>query len=361
MLSPLEQTLNETAAEACKFFPQQLARLVVVAVPNAEMPVYVSPQVAEELTNGVSLIGRALKKLPGNKSPRLRDTLEYLTGTDRPSTMRKALRKLAREMHDAHATGISYRRYKLAGTSVSLIGMLNDNIMGLFSERYTKEMQAVFVLDHEIGHLILRNGNSPDAQKSENAANAYAMLRHIQRYGKNTDRAGYCAEKGALSIPLLSDTEHYTTDAVERAIAVANEKGDDFFQLSLFETAKLAEEIADACTLNDQVLKKLREAYLPVAQACAKHIGDPWQIIESMSGKDKVAHALVCREAIAVMRQHPHDPDIIKLGKQFFGFPPLKEFMTAAADKNNFWKDALDFITTHQPPENPAIIKGPKP
>lgn len=359
MQHPLARIFNDTAAAAYKAFPQQLARLVVLVVPDAEMPVYISPQVAEELTRSISPLGRALKKLTG-KTPSPLQALELLAGADPQTALKRSIRKIERRMRADHASGYAQRNYKVAGLPVNLIGLHSENILGIFSGRYTKEMQAVFTLDHEIGHLVLRNGFASDAHKAESAAEAFAMLRHIQRYGKDTDQLGDMAGRVAASIVLFSDTEHYTTEAVQRAIKKADELGESFFRLSLFDTARLAEDIGDACA-SDISLIKIRDAYLPVAQVCETRLGPLMDVGRKICNEDPAAYALFCRETVAVMRRYQHDPDIFRAGQQFLSWPPVQKFMTQAAQTSDDWKQALVFINTHHNTQPPKTQPDPAP
>ena len=169
MQQSLEQTFNETAAAAYKAFPQQLARLVVLLVPDTDKPVYVSPEVAGQLTQSTAAIGDAVARA-------------------------------TRYMRDRSWAAYAERDHRLAGTRVNLIALDHEKTAGFFSARYTKEMKLIFTLDHEIGHHIMRNGfpvGGVSPQEAESAADAFAMLRHIQRFGKNTDQAGNICESVA--------------------------------------------------------------------------------------------------------------------------------------------------------------------
>ena len=184
------------------------------------------------------------------------------------------------------------------------------------------------------------------------------MLRHIQRFGKNTDHAGAYGESRAAAIILSSDVLHYTTDTVQRAIQVSEEM--DISGLSLRKTAALAEKIAHECRIDGETLEKIRMAFLPVNWACQTEIGSDWDVTKKLYARDKVAYALFCRETLKVMKKHRGDPDIFKAGKQFLSYPSIKEFMTESAQTDAYWQKALSFI------DNPATtvrkrLPGAKP
>jgi hypothetical protein len=328
MEQSLAQEFNDTAAAAYAAFPEQLARLVILLTPDTDTPVYVSPQVADELTKSTAEIREAVAKYTG-------------------------------VLKANNASGLAEYKASLAGTPVNLIALDSKNIMGIFTERFTKEMRAIFNLDHEIGHHIIRNG-TPSLEKgvtlhkSECAADAFAMLRHIQRYGKNTDRAGNRSENIAYCITLLSDMVHYTSAALQQAFEVADKMGDDFFKLSLHETAELAATIADDTALVGVTLKKIAEAYLPVANYCKANMGNGQEIVRKLYDADATeAHTILCQGVVSVMANpaNSNDPDIFNAGKRFLSAPQLKEFMTkaAATETGGYWKSALGFINTHKP------------
>jgi hypothetical protein len=313
----LAHIFHATAAAAHEEFPRELERLVVLLVPHTNKPVYVSPAVAKELTKSVSVI-------------------------------RQVVRSLTEAMHDQNASGLAQANFDFACADVNLIALDGENVLSF--GRFTKKMQALYALDHEIGHHILRNGfpsvfkGSPHL--AESAADAFAVLRHIQRFRKNTDQIGFKAARAAASLVLFGDAEHYTANAVQRAVEVAADKGKDFFTLSLRETAELAAQIADDTHLDNRRLKKLTDAYQPVADYCAAHIGDAWEVNGRLNAGDEAALAAVCRRTLAVMRKRKNDADILKAGKQFLSLPRHRNFMVqaAAAGTGGYWKNALAFL-----------------
>ena len=298
MKTELAQKFNEIATEAYEAFPEELGKLVVLLTPSSDMPVYVSPEIADQLTESAAGIKEAIKNLSD-------------------------------WMHDKGASGRATRNYNLAGTSVNLIMLDVNNTPGYYSEQYTKEMELIFNLDHEIGHHILKNGHSASArQLAESVADVYAMLRHIQRFGKNTGHAGAMAEQAACLLVACANTQHYTTDAVQKAVQISEEM--DISNLSLHETAALADKIAVDCRLDDKILEKLSVAFLPVQKVYER--------------QGMVDYALICNEALAVMKKHRHDPDIRKAGQQFLSYPVLKEFMQESARADIYWREALAFL-----------------
>ena len=322
MQQALPEIFNETAAAAYAEFPCELRDLVILLVPDTETPVFVSPEIAEHLTKSVAAV-------------------------------KKVLAEVTDILHKKVWSALASTEYFIDRKRINLIAVNHEIRRAFFSERYTPEMRFAYILDHEIGHHILQNGMfslGVSAQQSESAADAFAILRHIQRYGKDTDNAGGEAGRVAHRLVLCGDSEHYSSDSIERAIEYANEI--DISGLSLRETAALAEKISRECYFRDDTrLNQICDAFLPVQEACKAQIGDVREITEKFYGEDKEAYALFCRETLAVMKNRQNDPDIFKARKRFLSYAPVKKFMieSAAAETDSYWKDALSFINAADP------------
>jgi hypothetical protein len=320
MQQSLVKEFSKTAAQAHEAFPDALAMLVVLLVSDTDTPVFVAPIAAEKLTKNTM-------------------------------TLQAAIRKVAQQIVETNSTGIASAHYALANTIVSLIA-LDNRYTDNYPQNFTKEMDAIFTLDHEIGHLIITKGPSPNEHLSECAADAFATLRHIQRFGKSTDILEYLRDKTVQGAIFDTEIAHYTTDAIELASKEADKMGNRFFELSLRETAILAAKIADEARLAKEALINIQSAYQPIAEHHQTH------------GR---IDADTVRSIIDVMNEHRNDPDVIKIGKRFLNARRLQAFIkkSAAADTSGYWKQALAFLNTHktetsqQPPR--STTPGMKP
>jgi len=313
MQASLAQTFNAAAAAAYEAFPEKLARLAVI-IPHAEAPLYVSPQVASELTT---------------------DT----------AALKKALQEIWDEMHAIRADGIAEQRHNLAGTPVKLIALLDsEEIHGALPDRFTPEMRMFFTLNHEIGHQILSNGHYPLASShlAESAADTFATLRHLQLFGMDTGLADYLCDSRSSFIVLDTWPEHYSMASIQRAFEVAEEMGETFLNLPLQETAALAAKIADENHLAGKTLTKIHGAFSPVREIFKPYANgtarDPSQY-----------HMDICLKALSVMEENRDDPDIFTAGKRFLTSGGRKEFLTETAGLLGYWKEKLDFINTYEP------------
>ena len=237
----------------------------MVMVAGEEKPVYLAPAIAEKLSSQ-----------PSEK-------------------LREGVRRFTRQLNP-DATGYARKGRTLAGARVDVIVLEKDLSP-------SKEMNLTWTLDHEIGHHILRNGTDGlHLQVAESAADAYATLRHMQRFGKDTQYIrDYISDSAAYFI-LHGDKDHYTADAVERALAVAEDMGDKFFRLSERETAKMAADIADENTLDAKTLQRVRAAWKPM-----KEIFNPAE----MAGDDIRATFL------SVLQKYPGDAAVRDAGERF--------------------------------------------
>lgn len=121
------------------------------------------------------------------------------------------------------------------------------------------EMEAVAEFDHELGHLVVEGAfSSPDKIFRETAADIFAALRHVQRYGG----ASRAAEKGgwhrAFDFIMSGDADHFTTFGLDAAAAVQ-----DAATLTPQQAAELARKLAQAHTPDAATISRLTEAFAP--------------------------------------------------------------------------------------------------
>jgi len=110
--------------------------------------------------------------------------------------------------------------------------------------------------DHETGHAL-----SPHSigTLSENTADAYAAIRHMQRFGGDTDDLDYAAWKRAAIFIFSGVTSHLTTLTLDKIVCDAATA--DFISLTPSETLRIAEEYANKHTPSQERLEKLKEDF----------------------------------------------------------------------------------------------------
>jgi hypothetical protein len=295
----LAESFKQSAADTREAFPEQLDNLVIVS-KSMNKPVYISPAIARHLFIHVLAVKKAVK-----------ERVDFLNKNK--------------------CAGVANHYYDIANLDVKLIS-INEDVNSAYSSGYTKEMRSMFTLDHEIGHLVVKNGYGGvyNENLAECAADAYAALRHIQQFGMHTDV--FERNNGAFYVVIGKSPTHYTDRAIQKVQQLAQET--DITRLSLAETAALAEKIANETHLDAGHLHKITDAFRPVAE-----------VAQNYGGEEK---SLIYKETLAVLRAHQSDPYIQEAGKQFLNSPDRKQFMKELAKTDSYWQEALDFIA---PPE----------
>lgn len=116
--------------------------------------------------------------------------------------------------------------------------------------------------DHESGHIL-----APQAAGtlSENTADAYALLRRLQRFGAEEPDTGYCGWKRAYVFATSGVASHLTTFTADRITCDA--KTADFMSLTPAETKAIARDYARRHTPDAKRLQSLAAAFKPLKGA----------------------------------------------------------------------------------------------
>lgn len=324
MREEIAKSFNICGHRAHLAFPERLKNFVLLT-NTSDAPLYVSPDIAEHLRDNVEEV---------------KDTV---------SRIRKTLL-------DKNAAGLAYRSYVMGGEGVALIA-LRDNPLGVFTDKYTQEMRAHYVLEHEIGHRVVEKGFA-GGHLGECAADAYAVLRHVQDFGQDTDMFTHVAK--AYVIVLGASPIHYTQAVFDAVKDYAAEH--DVSKLSLQETAVLANDIAIDNRLSSTVLQKIEQAFSPAHQMFRERIGDKAAVTTAFYTEDPDAYALFCTETFFAVQRHLNDADIVKAGKEFLSFPSMKKFIQNAASQYPSWQVIADFIQTEttEDKQNQTVRTAPK-
>ena len=124
--------------------------------------------------------------------------------------------------------------------------------------------------DHETSHAL-----TPGLSGilGENTADAYAALRHLQRFKGEEDDIDYCGWKRAAIFMRAGVPSHLTTFTLDRILCDA--KSADFMSLTPAETIAIAKDYAKKHTPDDRKLKRLQNDFkrvkgLPLAEVFNK-------------------------------------------------------------------------------------------
>ena len=307
------EEFRKTAAAAYESFPEKLDKLVVLIDSSLE-PVFISADIADELSGNTRAIKAALEDAFPHYAPNRAGLAEY--------------------------------DYPMADKVVKLIA-LKEEPRGIFSSRYTQKMLGTPFFNHEIGHLVVKNGTGfAPKHLAECAADAYAALRHVQQFGKDTDFFEYFNRAHVIVLGLTPS--HYTDAVIQRVKQLSEEM--DIGGLSLQETAKLAGEIALDCELKEITLEAISEAFAPVHRFC-RAMGDPGDIVSKLYNDGDETWPLLFKETLEVIKKHQNDPDVVAAGRQFLSHPARKNFIEGLAKTDPYWQEAIKLI------EQPVSVK----
>lgn len=119
----------------------------------------------------------------------------------------------------------------------------NQHHFNLLGHDAPSGMVDVFSFDHEIGHVLVAPENRNEFNLNEHYADAYAVIRHLQRFGNDDSVIKNLTAMRAAELTLQGDGSHFTSPMVEKIIA--DSKDTDFTALSLQETVERAKQYAD--------------------------------------------------------------------------------------------------------------------
>ena len=109
-----------------------------------------------------------------------------------------------------------------------------------YNHKSTSVEQA-FVLDHELGHALCNKGMKGD-HLSECVADAYASIRHVQRFGRDPTFLKTLTDSRALHMVFKRSMTHFTSPVVKRIIE--DNAVFDFSKLSPAQTMQAATRYA---------------------------------------------------------------------------------------------------------------------
>jgi hypothetical protein len=138
------------------------------------------------------------------------------------------------------------------------------------------EKHLLFVLDHELAHCGVKDGfgraSSPLDYRillGESVADAYAMIRHYQRYGVDSEPQNKYIGTGARANHFIlgGDSVHFTSFVLD---ALIKRKHDiDFDKLSPEQTAELARRFALQYMPPERVVQDLQWTFEPIRKKFA--------------------------------------------------------------------------------------------
>lgn len=277
-LSPVtKQMIRRVAVKVVQEFPDILENLMIISAPVKPAVIFATTSAAERIKNNMP-------------------------------AMRQFVKDQRYSIHNAAA--VAFANHKLGGKITPAIA-IND-------ERERSLEKTLYILLHEIGHIVTRNGHTDDRPHlNECAADAFATLVHLQKFGRDATTALYMKEQVAITC-ILSSWDHYTSGAIQQALDFADKMGQDFSKLSLRALAEHAAQIAESASKSPVI--DIYVAYEPAQRAWYMEGGYKKPFVEKI---------------MDVMNKHQGNPDIVLAGKRALAAPEVAKILTAEAANAN--------------------------
>lgn len=286
----LVEIFNQAAVAYRQEFPQ-LERLIIVSTKER---IYISPEATKIIGTNPNELGEIIA-----------ESAQFLQHT----------KTFACAERYEHIDNNQEYRVLIINTDIA------DN--AYVSSNFPDILNQITLFDHEIGHMVVAEGGKPyPPHVKECAADAFAALRHIQRFGGKTDLLEHALYESSDSV-LLTTKIHYTAAVFEEIKEIASKT--DICSMSLKETAELAGKIAKKHGLTEANLDKIYNAFSSARETLKK---DPNNIPDFI------------KSIVNVIKKHGNDADITKAGKLFLNRADVKKAI------NYFCSDLPELLDT---------------
>jgi len=157
-----------------------------------------------------------------------------------------------------------------AKTKLAMIIYNGPDNFQMFANPKTEPHKTVAnIMDHELGHLLVRGAyystsSGTDILYAEAAADSFAGLRHISRFGGDAKDMTSLSWQRARSLLEDGDKWHFTSFTLGALAYMARDT--DLSALDIEDAARLAARIASETTPHKQVVENLCETFAPLTR-----------------------------------------------------------------------------------------------
>jgi hypothetical protein len=294
----LEEIFNESGRRHHKTFRKKLANLFI---SFRDKQVYVADDVAEVIARNTGEV----KKM-------IADCIEHLNMMGAVGNVSKS---------------------DIAGTPIRHMSLMGRPEPLFVSGDHADEMNLIGLFDHEMAHLIIEEAEGPPyGHKTECTADAYAVLRHLQRFGDTTDIFEFAPAMGAAAAIFYSP-QHYTGAVIQKIESLVKEGNIDIQSLSLEETARLAAKIGTEYALSELELAEIWDAY----DAAGK-----------LYKEEKTDWAATIKAIVGVMLEYKDDDHVYRAGKLFISRPDAKDIIADKLSSDPEFQDMAARMEQHE-------------
>lgn len=210
-----------------------------------------------EMANSVYFVDISKGQVAHPDPDTLREVLAFISDSDAGKKF------LQPQIQDCLKNKASYCHF--GGASNFVYIYTGDDRQQFFSPRVSRAQEMTFIFDHEFAHAHIQSGGSDNRFLAETTADAYALIRHIQRFGGNTPLATEVVATRARDTAFRPNgIFNFSCAALE--YIVQNPDKIDYAALTPAQTSALAETIAQQHAPDGPLLKRLHSAFNPLHQ-----------------------------------------------------------------------------------------------
>jgi hypothetical protein len=185
------------------------------------------------------------------------------------------------DVKQVRARGSVTIRYGFNTGDVDIVFLnLNDTESSSSLKRIAgQDIENCFTFDHEIAHAICKNGRREvkdilvmSHDPCEDVGDAYATLRHLQRFNKKPETMQALTSLRAAELLLWSNADHFTSPVVQQI--VNDRESFDFSKLTPQQVADMASDYAQKSTLPSSTVHGMMEEFLKMGNRRIKDIGE---------------------------------------------------------------------------------------
>ncbi len=209
-----------------------------------------------------------------------------------------------------NADGIRDRKFiqKMLETGGALARYMLDAAKSRIGDRF-EQYFVTSIFDHEAGHIVTRSVEARESQKNtyrksdalstycETMADVYSLIRHVQRFGKDTGFLEFMRDFRARTVIQEATPTHYTVRGIEMLIRMKD--SENIEGLTPAQTLALAAKISDACIVNGREGHFLKNAFDDASAKKTRNM-KPEKLVALIEKLARLSRSNIAMEAASV-------------------------------------------------------------
>lgn len=148
--------------------------------------------------------------------------------------------------------------YIILNTESDRVGL--PRLLGSFAPR---DMEALNILNHEIGHQVCRDGYM-SSTKGESLADTYSVMRYVQRFGRKSPYIRNLSDMRAVELFFRGDHGVHFTSPILRELFREIDAGRDFSGMTAKQTAEAAREFVEKFNIPVETIVDVATDFQPL-------------------------------------------------------------------------------------------------